>query len=155
MPRLFWKSWHDIIQLRKDLRSGELPLHTFAADLYEVLMWSGKRPADEEPEKFFAFTFPTTTCASWYGTWCCVAGKNDKAVHGSNRLGAAVELEVPQLQEFGDIVLQFLEIKAKADVPITFRVQIELGDGRETPPDDVTEQINALLDGLKDGFRLE
>jgi hypothetical protein len=31
----------------------------FAADLYEVLMQSGKRPVYEDPEQFFALTFPT------------------------------------------------------------------------------------------------
>jgi predicted AAA+ superfamily ATPase len=31
----------------------------FAADLYEVLMQSGKRPVYEGPEQFFALTFPT------------------------------------------------------------------------------------------------
>jgi hypothetical protein len=28
-----WKSWHEVVALRDDLKSGELPLHMFAADL--------------------------------------------------------------------------------------------------------------------------
>jgi hypothetical protein len=114
MPRPSWGPWHNVIRLRDDLRSGELPLHMFAADLYEVLMQSGKRPAYEEPEKFFAFTFPTYNLRQLVRTWGGVAGENDKAMHGSNRLGAAVEL-APQIQELGDIVPQILEIMAKAD----------------------------------------
>ena len=50
MAKLQWKSWHEVVQLREDLRSGELPLHMFAADLYEVLMQSGKYPVYEDPE---------------------------------------------------------------------------------------------------------
>jgi len=51
-------------------------------------------------------------------------------------------------------VPQILEIKAKANVPIKFRVQIELGDGKEAPSADVVLQINKLLGELKDVFRL-
>ena len=59
MPKLSWTPWHKVVRLREDLRSGDLPLHMFAADLYEVLMQSGKRPVYEGPEQFFALTFPT------------------------------------------------------------------------------------------------
>jgi len=58
MAKLQWTPWHEVVKLREDLRSGELPLHMFAADLYEVLMQSGKRPIYEDPGKFFALTFP-------------------------------------------------------------------------------------------------
>ena len=44
MSRLPWKRWYEVVQLREDLLSGELPLHMFDADLYEVLMQCGKRP---------------------------------------------------------------------------------------------------------------
>jgi len=47
MAKLNWKPWHEVVTLRDDLKSGELPLHMFAADLYEVLMQSGKRPITE------------------------------------------------------------------------------------------------------------
>ena len=38
MPKLPWTPWHKAVKLREDLESGELPLHMFAADLYELLM---------------------------------------------------------------------------------------------------------------------
>jgi hypothetical protein len=44
MAKLPWKPWHEVVKLRDDLRSGELPLHMFAADLYEVVMQRAKRP---------------------------------------------------------------------------------------------------------------
>ncbi|MEZ5399163.1 MAG: DUF499 domain-containing protein [Bryobacteraceae bacterium] len=81
MARLPWKCWHEVVKLREDLRSGELPLHMFAADLYEVLMQSGKRPIYEDPEKFFALTFPTYNLRRLVRDVVLrVAGKNDKAV---------------------------------------------------------------------------
>lgn len=76
-----WKGWHEVVALREDLKSGELPLHMFAADLYEVLMQSGKRPVYENPENFFALTFPTYNLRQLVRDVALrVAGKNDKAV---------------------------------------------------------------------------
>jgi predicted AAA+ superfamily ATPase len=81
MPKLPWTPWHEVVRLREDLRSGELPLHMFAADLYEVLMQSGKRPLYEDPEQFFALTFPTYNLRQLVRDVVLrVAGKNDKAV---------------------------------------------------------------------------
>jgi len=81
MAKLPWKCWHEVVKLREELRSGELPLHMFAADLYEVLMQRGKRPIYEEPEKFFALTFPTYNLRRLVRDVVLrVAGKNDKAV---------------------------------------------------------------------------
>ena len=81
MPKLPWTPWHEVVRLREDLRSGELPLHMFAADLYEVLMQSGKRPVYEDPEQFFALTFPTYNLRQLVRDVVLrVAGRNDKAV---------------------------------------------------------------------------
>ncbi|HOV72728.1 MAG TPA: DUF499 domain-containing protein [Candidatus Hydrogenedentes bacterium] len=81
MAKTPWKSWHEVVTLRDDLKSGELPLHMFAADLYEVLMQSGKRPVYEDPEQFFALTFPTYNLRQLVRDVALrVAGKNDKAV---------------------------------------------------------------------------
>ena len=76
-----WKPWHKVVSVRDDLKSGDLPLHMFAADLYEVLMQSGKRPVYEEPGHFFALTFPTYNLRQLVRDVALrVAGKNDKAV---------------------------------------------------------------------------
>jgi hypothetical protein len=81
MAKLAWKAWHEVVALRGDLRSGELPLHLFAADLYEVMMQSGKRPTYEDPEQFFALTFPTHNLRGLVRDVVLrVAGRNDKAV---------------------------------------------------------------------------
>ncbi len=81
MAKLPWKPWHEVVKLRDDLRSGELPLHMFAADLYEVVMQRGKRPVYEKPENFFALTFPTYNLRQLVRDVILrLAGKNDKAV---------------------------------------------------------------------------
>ena len=36
MAKLAWKPWHKVVALRDDLRSGELSLAAFAADLHAV-----------------------------------------------------------------------------------------------------------------------
>ena len=81
MAKLPWKPWHEVVKLRDDLRSHELPMHMFAADLYEVMMQSGKRPIYEKPEHFFALTFPTYNLRHLVRDVVLrLAGKNDKAV---------------------------------------------------------------------------
>jgi len=81
MPKLPWKPWHEVVKLREDLRSGDLSLHMFAADLYEVMMQSGKLPIYEKPEQFFALTFPTYNLRQLVRDVVLrLAGKNDKAV---------------------------------------------------------------------------
>lgn len=76
-----WTPWHAVVQLRDDLKSGALPLHLFAADLYEVLMQKGRRPVYERPEEFFALTFPTYNLRRLVSDVVRrVAGLNDKAV---------------------------------------------------------------------------
>lgn len=118
MAKLPWKPWHEVVRLRDDLRSGELALHMFAADLYEVLMQSGKRPVYENPAEFFALTFPTHNLRGLVRDVALrVAGKNDKAVrqlqltYGGGKTHTLIALrhlhhdpdalpDVPAVQEF-------------------------------------------------------
>ena len=51
--------WHQVVRLKDELRSGELTLAEFAADLHEVVTQAGRRPIYEDPAKFFALTYPT------------------------------------------------------------------------------------------------
>jgi len=81
MNKLPWKPWHEVVKIRDDLRSGELPLHMFAADLYDVINQVGKRPVYEKPEEFFALTYPTYNLRQLVRDVVLrLAGKNDKAV---------------------------------------------------------------------------
>jgi len=73
--------WHKIVTLRPDLRSGELSLSVFAADLYDVTSKKGARPVYEDPARFFALTYPTYNLRELAKDVVMrLAGKNDKAV---------------------------------------------------------------------------
>lgn len=81
MPKLPWKPWHEVVALRDDLKTGELTLQMFAADLYEVLMRRGKQPVYENPQSFFSLTFPTHNLRNLVRDVALrLANKNDKAV---------------------------------------------------------------------------
>ena len=74
------KPWHEVVQLRDDLKSGELSLAVFAADLYDVVMQKGQRPVYEHPGEFFALTYPTYNLRELVkGVALRLAGRSDKA----------------------------------------------------------------------------
>ena len=74
------KPWHEVVELRDDLRTGELSLSIFAADLYDVVMQKGRRPVYEDPAEFFALTYPTYNLRELVKDVCLrLAGQTDKA----------------------------------------------------------------------------
>ena len=74
------KPWHEVVEVREDLRTGELSLSAFAADLYDVVMQKGQRPIYENPAEFFALTYPTYSLRMLVGDVCMrLAGRTDKA----------------------------------------------------------------------------
>ena len=81
MSKAAWTPWHKVVQLRDDLRTGELSLAIFAADLYDVVMQRGQRPVYERPAEFFALTYPTYNLRELAKDVVTrLAGKNDKAI---------------------------------------------------------------------------
>ena len=80
MAKPAWKPWHEVVKLREDVRTGELSLATFAADLYQVVMGEAK-PVYQDPKEFFALTYPTYNLRELSKEVVLrLAGKNDKAV---------------------------------------------------------------------------
>ena len=81
MTKLAWTPWHQVVHLRDDLRTGELSLAAFAADLYDVAMQQGRRRIYEEPAEFFALTYPTYNLRELARDVVQrLAGQNEKAV---------------------------------------------------------------------------
>src|SRR4051812_729519 len=82
MSSLAWKPWHQVVELRDDLRSGELSLAVFAADLYDVAMNAPQgRSVYRDPREFFALTYPTYNLRELAKDVATrLAGKNDKAI---------------------------------------------------------------------------
>ena len=73
--------WHQVVRLKEELRSGELALAEFAADLHEVTQAQGRRPIYEEPEQFFTLTYPTHALRELVKDVAGrLAGHSDKAV---------------------------------------------------------------------------
>lgn len=80
MSKLAWTPWHQVVQLRDDIQSGELSMATFAADLYDVVLGKAK-PVYQIPSEFFALTYPTFNLRELAKDVCTrLAGKNEKAV---------------------------------------------------------------------------
>lgn len=80
MAKTPWTPWHQVVKLREDVRSGELALATFAADLYHVIMGRAK-PVYQDPREFFALTYPTRALRELANDVVTrLAGRNDKAV---------------------------------------------------------------------------
>ena len=80
MRKLPWKPWHEVVRLRDDVKTGELSLAVFAADLYDVVMQKGRRPVYEDPAAFFALTYPTLNLRELVKDVALrLAGRSDKA----------------------------------------------------------------------------
>lgn len=80
MSALAWTPWHQVVQVREDLKSGELSLSIFAADLYDVVMGRAK-PVYQDPGEFFALTYPTYNLRELAKDVALrLAGRNDKAI---------------------------------------------------------------------------
>jgi hypothetical protein len=73
----------------------------------------------------------------------------------SNILVARSELKPSEIQDLGDIVPKLLDIKNKANIPLAFRVQVELGDGQTQPDDETVRSMNLLLGDISDDFQFE
>ena len=75
------KPWHKAVRLKEELRSGALSLAEFAADLHEVAMGKGRHAVYEDPEKFFALTYPTHALRELVKDVALrLRGRSDKAV---------------------------------------------------------------------------
>src|SRR6266851_6684548 len=80
MTKLAWTPWHKVVKIRPDLKSGELSLNIFAADLYDVAMGKAK-PVYQDAREFFSLTYPTFNLRELAKDIVTrLAGKSDKAV---------------------------------------------------------------------------
>ena len=80
ITKLAWTPWHKVVKIRQDLKSGDLSLNIFAADLYDVAMGKAK-PVYQEAKEFFSLTYPTFNLRELAKDIVTrLAGKSDKAV---------------------------------------------------------------------------
>jgi predicted AAA+ superfamily ATPase len=75
------KSWTQIVRVREDVRTGQLSLQEFAADLFDVVNRTGKRPLYEDPERFFSLSYATGAQRDIAAATAeRLRGKSDKAI---------------------------------------------------------------------------
>lgn len=75
-----WTPWHKVVRLREDVRTSELSMAAFAADLHEVSLGRG-RIVYRDPSEFFALTYPTLALRGLARDVSLrLTGKSDKAV---------------------------------------------------------------------------
>jgi hypothetical protein len=72
----------------------------------------------------------------------------------SKVLVARAYLEPSQIQDLGDLMPRLLEIKAQSKVPIQFRFQVELGDGKAVPPKAVATEVTEVLTEISGELQL-
>ena len=151
-----YKPWHEVVQLRDDLKTGELSLAVFAADLYDVVMQKGQRPVYEHPAEFFALTYPTYNLRELVKDVALrLAGTSDKAYrklavnYGGGKTHTLIALrhlvhdpaalpDLPAVKEFE----AHIGFKApKARVAALCFDKIDLEKGVETPSPDGTVRM--------------
>jgi hypothetical protein len=80
MSKLPWKPLHKVVALREELRTRDLAMNLFAADLYDVVMGIA-RPIYGDPREFFAQTYPTYNLRQLARDVCQrLARDSDKAI---------------------------------------------------------------------------
>jgi RecD/TraA family predicted helicase len=72
----------------------------------------------------------------------------------SKVLSASAYLEPRQIQDLADVVPRLLDIKAKSKVPIQFRIQVDVGDGKTVPPKNVAAEVTAVLSEVSGELQL-
>ena len=138
------KPWHEVVQLRDDLKTGELSLAMFAADLYDAVMQKGRRPVYEKPAEFFALTYPTYNLRELVKDVALrLAGKSDKAYrklsvnYGGGKTHTLITLrhlvhdpaslpDLPAVQEF-DAHIGFKAPKARVAALCFDKIDLEKG----------------------------
>ena len=148
-----YKPWHEVVQLRDDLKTGELSLAVFAADLYDVIMQKGQRPVYEHPAEFFALTYPTYNLRELVKDVALrLAGKSDKAYrklsvnYGGGKTHTLITLRhlvhdpatLPDLPAVKEFEASIGSKAPKARVAALCFDKIDIEKGVETPSPDGT-----------------
>ncbi|MGH2362576.1 MAG: DUF499 domain-containing protein, partial [bacterium] len=139
--------WHKIVRLRDDLRTGELSLAQFAADLYEVAMDRGPE-IYRDPAQFFALTYPTFNIRELAkDVMLRLAGRSEKAVrqleltYGGGKTHTLITLyhltrdprrlpDLPAVEEF----VQHIGLRPpKARIAVVAFDKLDVEKGMEVP----------------------
>ena len=67
---------------------------------------------------------------------------------------ASAQFEPSQIQDLADLIPQLLDFRTKAKVPLRFHVRLEIGDGKQKPSAQAAAELNELIAGLKEDFKV-
>lgn len=138
--------WHQVVRLREDLKSGELSLSMFAADLYDVALCQGNK-IYSDPKEFFSFTYPTFNIRELSKDVAIrLAGKSDKAVrqleltYGGGKTHTLITLyhlfnkpeKLPMIQSVKEFIEHIGFTPPKARIAILCFDKIDVEKGVET-----------------------
>ncbi|MDE0077722.1 MAG: DUF499 domain-containing protein [Caldilineaceae bacterium] len=146
-----WTPWHEVVSLRDDIKSGELSMAVFAADLYDVVLQRGRRRVYEDPAEFFSLTFPTLNLRDLVRDVAQrLAGESDKAyrslsvTYGGGKTHTLIALwhlaqelsALPELQTVAEFEAHIGGAMPRARVAALCFDKIDLELGVETPAPD-------------------
>ena len=97
------------------------------------------------------FSAQNNTFRTWWRNRPDEVALNDPALE---RGLPEAELEAVEFQDLADLIPDLLEIKNQENLPLTFRVRIELGDTHKAPSAEAATAVNKLLESAKKGFKL-
>ncbi|MBE3116226.1 ATP-binding protein, partial [Candidatus Bathyarchaeota archaeon] len=132
--------------MREDLKSGELSLSMFAADLYDVALCQGNK-IYSDPKEFFSFTYPTFNIRELSKDVAIrLAGKSDKAVrqleltYGGGKTHTLITLyhlfnkpeKLPMIQSVKEFIEHIGFTPPKARIVILSFDKIDVEKGVET-----------------------
>jgi len=145
-----WKPWHKVVELKDDLRSGELSLAQFAADLYDVAM--GRGPSlYRDPSEFFSLTLATVPLRDLAKDVVLrLAGKSDKAVrqleltYGGGKTHAEIALyhlvndpeHLPKVAAVDEFLTHIGEKPPKARIAVLAFDKLDVEKGMEVKAPD-------------------
>ena len=151
-----WTPWHGVVSLRDDLKSDELSLSVFAADLYDVVLQKRQRRVYEDPRRFFALTFPTLNLRDLVRDVAQrLAGSSDKAyrslsvTYGGGKTHTLIALwhlaqdlsSLPELQSVVEFEAHIGGPMPRARVAALCFDKIDLELGVETPGPDGSRRM--------------
>lgn len=138
-------AWHEVVQLRDDLKTGELSLNMFAADLHDVVMGKARR-VYQDPYEFFALTYPTYNLRELVKDVVLrLAGKNDKAIrqleltYGGGKTHTLITLyhlthtprSLPKLPAVQEFIQHIAQLPPQARIAVLAFDKLDVESGME------------------------
>lgn len=158
MKKEHLQPWHGVVALKEEIRTGSLALEEFAADLHDVMLGLGRRPVYEDPEKFFALTYPTLALRDLVGDLASrLAGDSDKAVrqleltYGGGKTHTLITLhylfkdpdalpDLPAVREFREHIGRSFP-RAQVVALCFDKIDVETGLAKVRAPDGETRRL--------------